>query len=452
VKNEHVTMNESVSLRGRRSHYSVIAKERFFSVIASAAKRREAPPLFTRGGTPPYESNGGAISNGERLLRRRCAPPRNDKSPVAPRNDKIMAVVHRKLNSEKGSVLILVLWALFFLGMLSLAIRAHVQPQLSLAQKLLGRAKMYYLASAGVERAILEVENDSAEYKEEDKDRDEEEPYDYDALNDLWGNNEKAFKDIETDGGTFSIVNIVTANSEGRPLKEPGIRYGLTDEESRININKVPKSVLASFFELAADLDEDEAAEIAASIEDWRDEDDDFCEDGAEGEDYYEKLEAPYPAKNADFGVPEELLMVKGVTREIFDSVKDGITVYGAGAVNINTADARVLQGLGMDKKLVRKIIHFRRGSDGTEGTRDDNVFKEAGAITKDLTKKERTTGSDNSLILRLVAGELLSVRSDNFKGRARGSMKGRQGFLEIVFVYDRADNMIQYWDEVNTK
>ena len=358
-----------------------------------------------------------------------------------------------KRASERGSILILVLWALFFLGILSLAIRAYVQPQLSLAQKLLGRAKMYYLASAGVERAILEVKNDNIVEEDADgKDSDEEEVYDYDAFSDLWSNNEKAFKDIELDGGTFSIVNIVTVDSEGLPLKKPRVRYGLTDEESKININKVPEPVLASFFEITADLDEDEAREIAASIEDWRDEDDDFRQDGAEGEDYYERLDMPYPCKNADFGVPEELLMVKGLTREIFDSVKDRITVYGAGAVNINTADALVLQALGMDKKLVGKIIRFRSGSDGIEGTEDDNVFKEVNAIARYLSKKESMTGSDNSSILRLTSDGLLSVRSDNFRGSVRGSVNGREGFSEIVFIYNRADNMIRYWNEINTR
>ena len=355
-----------------------------------------------------------------------------------------------KTANERGSILVLVLWALFFLGTLSLAIRAYVQPQLSLAQKLLGRTKMHYLASAGIKRAILEAKNNSAEYGGEGED--EEGVYDYDALNELWSNNEKAFKNIELDGGTFSIVSIVSEDSEGDPLREPRTRYGLTDEESKININKVPGEVLVSFFDVVADLDDDEAAEIAASIEDWRDEDDNLRQDGAEDEDYYEKLETPYPCKNAEFGVPEELLMVKGMTRKIFDSVKDKITVYGTGAVNINTADALVLQGLGMDKKLVRKIIRFRSGPDGKDGTQDDNIFKEANAITRDLSEKWSTDGSENSTILRLTSAGFLSVRSDNFKGNARGSVNGRKGFLEIVFVYNRADNIIEYWDEVNTR
>jgi len=368
-----------------------------------------------------------------------------------------------KRASERGSILILVLWALFFLGAFALAIRAYVQPQLSLAQKLIGRAKMHYLASAGVERAILEVKNDSVELDEEAAaaegesegalaSADAEEIYDYDALNDLWSNNEKAFKDVGMAGGTFSVVNIVIEDSEDLPLKKPVTVYGLTDEERKLNINKATHEVLANFFEILADIDDDEAAEIASSIEDWRDEDDDVRPGGAEGGDHYEKLDSPYPSKNADFEVPEELLMVRGVTREIFDSVKDRITVYGTGAVNINTAPELVLRGIGMDEKLADAIIHFRAGSDGACGTEDDNVFKDAKTIAKDLSEDANLTGSDNSLILRLTSGGLLSVRSDSFKGRARGSVSGRKGFLEVVFIYDRANNMIEYWNEVNTR
>ncbi len=353
--------------------------------------------------------------------------------------------------TNKGSILILVLWAIFFLGAFGIAIRSYVQPQLSLAQKLIGRAKMYYLANAGIKRAILEVKNDSVEDIDEDGEAEEEKPVDYDALNESWCNNEKAFGNIQADGGTFSVVNIMSVDSKGKPLKKPIIVYGLTDEERKININKATQAVLANFFEITAGLDKDDAALIAASIEDWRDEDDELRLEGAEGEDYYEKLEAPYPCKNSDFEVLEELLMVRGMTSEIFESVKDKITVYGSGAVNINTAGTAVLEGLGMDEKLAEKIIHFRAGSDGVEGTEDDNIFTDSSTIMKDLSEKEHVTQSDNSLALSLVADGLLSVRSDNFAGHARGSVNGRQGFLEIIFIYDRANNVIKYWDEINT-
>ena len=69
----------------------------------------------------------------------------------------------RTLYFEKGSIVIVVLWSLFFLSALAIAINAHIRPQLDLAEKLIGRTKMYYLARAGVKRAILEVKNDKTD-------------------------------------------------------------------------------------------------------------------------------------------------------------------------------------------------------------------------------------------------------------------------------------------------
>ena len=60
--------------------------------------------------------------------------------------------------------------------------------------------------------------------------------------------------------------------------------------------------------------------------------------------------------------VLDELLLVKGVTRDIFDKVKDRVTVYGTGQVNINTAGMRVLQSLGMSEELAEKIRGRIRG------------------------------------------------------------------------------------------
>ena len=76
------------------------------------------------------------------------------------------------LIAKQGSILIVVLWALFFLSMLAVAIGAYIRPQLALANKLKDRARMYYLAKAGVKRAILEITKDETDA--------------YDALKELW--------------------------------------------------------------------------------------------------------------------------------------------------------------------------------------------------------------------------------------------------------------------------
>ena len=63
--------------------------------------------------------------------------------------------------------------------------------------------------------------------------------------------------------------------------------------------------------------DEDSAGIIADSILDWRDDNDDHRANGAE-DDYYEGLERPYACKNAPFDAVDELLYVRGVTREAY--------------------------------------------------------------------------------------------------------------------------------------
>ena len=59
--------------------------------------------------------------------------------------------------NNKGSVLILVLWSLFILAMLAVAVYAYVLPHAELSGRLMERTKMHYFANAGVERAIFEV-------------------------------------------------------------------------------------------------------------------------------------------------------------------------------------------------------------------------------------------------------------------------------------------------------
>ena len=211
--------------------------------------------------------------------------------------------------TNKGSILIIVLWMLFFLTALAVAISARIWPQLSLAAGLKDRTELYYLAKAGVKTAILEIEKDTTDS--------------YDALRDSWSNNENRFKEIKLGDGFFSVRYQIPSSIAGAE----NIRYGLVDEERKININKAPYSVLENFFEIVAQVTPQEASGIAVSIIDWRDEDDEPQANGAESS-YYLTLKG-YPCKNKDFEVLEELFLVKGMTQEIFDKIKDKITISG---------------------------------------------------------------------------------------------------------------------------
>jgi type II secretory pathway component PulK len=94
-------------------------------------------------------------------------------------------------------------------------------------------------------------------------------------------------------GGTFLIVR-PNYDDQSLPL------YGLVDEGSKININNAPQSML---YNLVQDDD------TLSAIQQWR---------TANGVDsYYNSLPNPYQCKGAPLESVEELLMVRGITREI---------------------------------------------------------------------------------------------------------------------------------------
>jgi general secretion pathway protein K len=109
---------------------------------------------------------------------------------------------------------------------------------------------------------------------------------------------------------------------------------------------------------------------LVPAIIDWVDSDDQVTtlpfirsESGGAESGYYNQLKSPYACKNGAFETTEELLLVKGMTPEIYDRVYDYLTVYGDGKININYASALVLQSLSeeMDAALAQLIVDRRK-------------------------------------------------------------------------------------------
>jgi general secretion pathway protein K len=109
---------------------------------------------------------------------------------------------------------------------------------------------------------------------------------------------------------------------------------------------------------------------LAPAIIDWTDSDDEVTylpfikheNSGAESG-YYGKLETPYKCKNTSLDTTEELLLVKGITPQVFESIRDYVTVNGDGKININCASKRVIESLSekMDPVLAQMIIDRRK-------------------------------------------------------------------------------------------
>lgn len=109
---------------------------------------------------------------------------------------------------------------------------------------------------------------------------------------------------------------------------------------------------------------------LVPSLIDWTDGDDEiecltFIKNdnlGAESS-YYSQLKPPYKCRNKSLETTEELLLVRGITPQIFDRIHDYLTVYGDGKININCAPKLILESLSenMDAALAQLIIDRRK-------------------------------------------------------------------------------------------
>jgi len=108
---------------------------------------------------------------------------------------------------------------------------------------------------------------------------------------------------------------------------------------------------------------------LVPAIIDWMDTDDEvvclaFVKSenlGAES-DYYAGLEPPYRCRNRPLGTIEELLLLKGITPEVFNRIRDYVTVKGDGKVNINSAPKIVIESLSQElNPALAQIIIDRR-------------------------------------------------------------------------------------------
>lgn len=321
---------------------------------------------------------------------------------------------------NRGSILILVLWSLFFLTLLVVGLSHRVEGDINLARHIKSNTKMKMFAKAGIKMAMWKVSNDPTA--------------EYDILNEAWHQDDALFKKRPLDDGYYSVYPRLGLE-----------RFGLEDEEAKININTASLDILKRLFEYAGEVTSEQALSLAASVLDWRDHDSNARLGGAE-DSFYGYLNPPYPCKDKDFQALEELLAVKGFDIELYKKIEEFITVYSKGRVNINTAPAPVLLGLGFTEDLRKKILSFREGEDGLAGTSDDGAFFTTAEIAEKLDSAQGLSLAQRDQINKILDSSLIAVKSDFFSGVSEGILPTER-LYRIRFVFNR-DTEVVYWHE----
>jgi len=196
---------------------------------------------------------------------------------------------------------------------------------------------------------------------------------------------------VEDEAGKIPLNNLINGNNYNPNIKEIFVRL-LSQPEFG--------------------LDEGKINEIVDSIKDWIDADEEVTGAGAESS-YYASLDPPYEAKDAPLDCIEELLMVKGITNEIFYGTKEKpglaqfVTANSDGLININTAPTMVLRALSPDinAEAAARMDEYRR----KEGN--------------DLSSPQWYKQVSGMATVNISPG-LITVQSNYFKIISVGSMK----------------------------
>lgn len=143
--------------------------------------------------------------------------------------------------------------------------------------------------------------------------------------------------------------------------------------------------------------------ELAQAIADWIDPDPDpLFPDGAEDSDYT-VLNPPYLAANQPFVSVSELRLVKGVDREIYDTLAPLVCALPPGvALNVNTAPALVLAAL--DEKVDLADLERLLEERPAEGYENVDELLNAAKITLDAPTKALLSVDSQYFLLQAEA------------------------------------------------
>lgn len=307
------------------------------------------------------------------------------------------------LRNERGAALILVILMVSIIVALTMELNASSRANVYEAANFRDRIKTLYIAKSGFNAAATLLLRDNNNY---------------DALTEIWARTEilspYSAQLFEGDGHCTLIIE---------------------DENGRIPVhmlvsgsayNQQYRDILARFLSLPEfNLTPDQVENIIESIKDWLDSDEDVSARGAESA-YYQTLTPPYNARNGPLDSLDELLLVKGITPEIFfgsegkPGIRDCLTVYGDGQININTAPKLVLRALSPDITTERADAM-------------DNYRRDPANSLSDLTWYTKV---DTMAGVKLAEG-IISVKSRNFRIYSTGILASMRETVSGVIERD---------------
>jgi general secretion pathway protein K len=287
--------------------------------------------------------------------------------------------LRRTTRPEEGIALIIVMISILVLAVLAGGFASSMKIETTLARNANNETELEWLGRSGVEYArwILAAQAACAT-----------EPYD--GLSQIWAGGAV--------GGPCTTNSALADVQSTVKMGHGSFTWKIVDLERKYNINTAPEPILQQAL-VVMGVDPGEFPPIIGSILDWIDPDDTPHTQGTET-DYYRGLVPPYEAKNGPIDDISELLLIQGITPEMYwgsgstnhppgafqqQQIKRGgvpvappfypvglvdlFTPISSGKININTASSSVLQMIpGVEPMVADAIVAGRQGEDDGSG------------------------------------------------------------------------------------
>lgn len=300
-----------------------------------------------------------------------------------------------RMADESGFALVIVMWLFTVLFVLGAEFAGAMRQDATATKNFADETQSYYLATAAANltfyRAFL------------DRDRG--------TRLELVGNDQEGQPglDVEEEGP------LVHRDGEWHEVQLWGapVMVRVTDEGGKIPINFPASAYDTKLYPLLVHVltnmgvELERASAIADAVVDWQDDDDEHRVNGAES-DYYLSLPKPYIAKNARLDSLEELLLIKGVTPELYYGgneqypigLRDVFSVFNnTGQVNLRYSTPEVKQVLfGLDEEELAQI--------------EQQIAEQQGVVLPVLEARLPIQLQGGSLVSETEGGGILTVEA----------------------------------------
>lgn len=242
-------------------------------------------------------------------------------------------------SGRRGSALLAVLWLVAALSAIAFSVGGTVRGEMERTSTALDGTRAYYLATGALQRARLYMQ---------------------------WGQQYR-----NPDGSTRFYEPGTRSLRFDFPSGEAVVE--ILPETAKLNLNGArPQDLLRLLAALG--VQPDLAQGIAAAIVDWRSAP--GGEQFTDFDQYYLSLIPSFRSPHASFQEVEELLVVRGITPELFHGrldrnaqggltplagLKDCVSIYGGISVDANTAPAAVLAAVGLGEQEVNAVLQARQ-------------------------------------------------------------------------------------------